>query len=274
MRDTDELGTRMKGYEIGGVERRLDPALPIYARIDGRAFSAFTRTAIRPFDHRLHGAMIYATKQLVQHTHALAAFTQSDEINLLWHTACAPGDDSQPMFGGKVHKLTSVLASLAASAFHLGLHDCYGDAEATELAQQLPHFDARVISLPSQIEAANAMLWRTIDCRKNAVLAAAQAHFSHQQLDRKNQPELREMLAERGVDFETYPEAFKWGTWMRRVTFERPFTIADMANIPAEHRPAPDAPVTRSEVRVMDMPEFVRVKNRREVIFEGAEPQT
>src|SRR5262245_46243384 len=92
------------------------------------------------------------------------------------------------MFGGKVHKLTSVLASLAASAFHLGLHDCYGDAEATELAQQLPHFDARVISLPSQIEAANAMLWRTIDCRKNAVLAAAQAHFSHQQLDRKNQP--------------------------------------------------------------------------------------
>jgi len=138
---------------------------------------------------------------------------------------------------------------LAASAFHLGLHDCYGDAEATELAQQLPHFDARVISLPSQIEAANAMLWRTIDCRKNAVLAAAQAHFSHQQLDRKNQPELREMLAERGVDFETYPEAFKWGTWMRRVTFERPFTIADMANIPAEHRPAPDALVTRSEVR-------------------------
>src|SRR5262245_46243385 len=86
--------------------------------------------------------------------------------------------------------------------------------------------------------------------------------------------ELREMLAERGVDFETYPEAFKWGTWMRRVTFERPFTIADMANIPAEHRPAPDALVTRSEVRAIDMAEFVRVKNRREVIFEGAEPQT
>ena len=109
------------------------------------------------------------------------------------------------------------------------------------------------------------MLWRTIDCRKNAVLAAAQTHFSHQQLDRKKQPELREMLAERGVDFETYPEAFKWGTWIRWVTFERPFTIADVANIPAEHRPAPDALVTRSEVRV---------KNRREVIFEGAEPQT
>ena len=43
--NSDEFGDRMKAYEAVETSRAFDPALPIYARIDGRAFSAFTRKA-------------------------------------------------------------------------------------------------------------------------------------------------------------------------------------------------------------------------------------
>ena len=39
----DDLGDRMKGLEAQETARRFIPGLPIYARIDGRGFSKFTR---------------------------------------------------------------------------------------------------------------------------------------------------------------------------------------------------------------------------------------
>ena len=48
----------MKGYEAVETARRFDVHLPIYARIDGRSFSRFTRGMARPFDIRMIDAMI------------------------------------------------------------------------------------------------------------------------------------------------------------------------------------------------------------------------
>ena len=53
----DLFGDRMKAYEAVETDRILDASLPIYARIDGRSFSAFTRGMQRPFDERMTGAM-------------------------------------------------------------------------------------------------------------------------------------------------------------------------------------------------------------------------
>jgi tRNA(His) guanylyltransferase len=41
LKETDEFGNRMKAYEAVETKRKFDPHLPIYARIDGRAFSTF-----------------------------------------------------------------------------------------------------------------------------------------------------------------------------------------------------------------------------------------
>src|SRR5262245_17342108 len=54
----DDLGDRLKAYELAETGRVLDPQLPIYARIDGRSFSTFTRSMRRPFDSRMAAAMI------------------------------------------------------------------------------------------------------------------------------------------------------------------------------------------------------------------------
>lgn len=267
--EIDEFGDRMKAYEAVEASRVLPGDFPIYARIDGRSFSGFTRGMRKPFDERMSAAMIGTVKRLVQDTHARIGYTQSDEISLVW-LADAPA--SEMLFGGKVHKLTSVLASLAAAAFQYEIRQHFDDTDASVLCCALPHFDCRVFSLPSKIEAANAFLWRAMDARKNAVSMATRAVYSAKQMHGADQSDMRAMLIAKGVDFESYPTSFRRGTWVRRVTFDRSFSPDELACIPEKYRPASDALVTRSEVRVIDMPEFHRVTNRVAVIFDGDAP--
>jgi tRNA(His) 5'-end guanylyltransferase len=265
----DEFGDRMKAYEAVEASRALDGFLPIYARIDGRSFSNFTRAMRRPFDERMTAAMVGVTKHLVSSTHARIGYTQSDEISLVW---LADAPDSEPLFGGKVQKLTSVLASMAAASMQYEIRQAFDAEDANVLCAALPHFDCRIFSLPSKSEAANAFLWRAMDARKNAVSMATRSVYSSKQMHGQDQAAMRAMLAKKGIDFETYPASFKWGTWVRRSNYERSFTAAERERIPQQHRPAADALVTRSEVREIDMPEFRKVSNRIEVIFDSEQP--
>jgi len=257
----DDLGDRMKAYEA--VEgRRFESGLPIYARIDGRAFSRFTRGMKRPFDPAMSKAMVDTTKGLVADTHARIGYTQSDEISLVW---LAEGE-AQAFFDGRVQKLCSVLAGLATAHFTAAL---YASDELRDRARGLPHFDCRVLQLPSKAESANMFLWRELDARKNAVSMAAQSVFSHKQLQGKGQRDMLEMLAGAGVDFNAYPASFTRGTFVRRVSVERTLTQAEREAIPEKHRPAPEAVVTRTELAVLHMPRFSEVENREAVIFDG-----
>jgi tRNA(His) 5'-end guanylyltransferase len=253
----DAFGDRMKVYEAAETERVLDPAFPVYARLDGRSFSRLTRQLAKPYDVGFTRVMGDVTRRLVEETNACIGYTQSDEISLVWPEVVPP---SELMFGGKIHKLTSILASLAAASFQAALPRHFwldGDTVA-DLVVQLPHFDARVFSLPSRVEAANAVLWRTVDARRNAIQGLGQSKFSHKALQGRSQGDILSMLAEVGVNFEEWPDAFKWGSFYRRVAVEKP---------------GPDGlPVIRHEVRRIDMPEFRKVSNRVEVIFDGAEP--
>lgn len=259
LKDTDDFGNRMKAYEAAETARKFDPMLPIYARIDGRAFSSFTRGMQRPFDLSMTGAMIETTKHLVHATHARIGYTQSDEISLVW-LADEPGSDV--FFSGKMQKMCSVLASMAAAKFATVI--------PAEYAGRLPHFDARVFQLPTKDEAANTFLWRAMDARKNAISMVAQAHFSHKALFGKDQKAMLAMLAEARVDFEAYPACCRRGSFIRREVVERELTAAELARIPEAHRPG--GPVTRSEYRILEIPPFNTVTNRAAVIFDGAVP--
>jgi tRNA(His) guanylyltransferase len=258
-KDSDEYGARMKGYEAAETHRQLDAHLPIYARIDGRAFSSFTRGMERPFDQRMTDAMVETTKHLVHETHARIGYTQSDEISLVW---LAESPESDVFFSGKVQKIASVAASMAAAKFARVCPPGFED--------RLPHFDARVFQLPDRMEAANVFLWRAMDARKNSISMAAQAEFSHRQLYGKGQADMLAMLADAGIDFEAYPAAFRRGTFVRREVVTRELTAEEMARIPEKHRPT--GPVQRNHMAVVDMLPFNEVANRVEVIFDGAPP--
>jgi tRNA(His) guanylyltransferase len=264
----DDLGDRMKAYERRETSRALFPMLPVYARIDGRGFSSFTRGMARPYDEQMQAAMIATTKHLVAESHARIGYTQSDEINLVW---LAEGPGSEIFFAGKVQKMASVLAGLATAAFTRAVIDSL--QPLCSYADRMPHFDARVFQVPTKEEAASLFLWREQDATKNAVSMAARAYYSHKQLDGKSGPEKQEMLFAAGVNFNDYPASFKRGTFVRRETFERAFTAEELARIPEKHRPDTGELVTRSEVRVLAMPKFGSVRNRAAVIFDGAEPE-
>ncbi len=258
----DDLGDRMKEYERHETGRKFLPMLPVYARIDGRGFSKFTKGMDRPFDQRMTDAMIATTKYLVEHTHANIGYVQSDEISLVW---LAPDHTSSIFFDGKTAKMTSVLAGMATAAFGRAIRGW------TPYEDRFAHFDARVLQLPLPYEAANMFLWRNLDAIKNSVSMATRAHYSAKQMHGKDQRAMLAMLADAGVIFDNFPVAFRRGTFVRRVKVERtasPLDIGMMIN----NRQQVTETIIRTSVEVIPMPPFHLIENRTEVIFDGADP--
>lgn len=217
----DELGTRMKTYEAeANASYKLDPAKPYLARIDGHKFSTFTRGFRRPFDERIHGAMVQTTVDLVHKFHALTGYTQSDEITLVFpvHTA-----EQAPIFGGKVTKLSSVLSGYTSVRFAYYMSQYEFDSETEEHLQRRVsdpqmHFDARVFNVPNDGEALNNIIWRSLfDCRRNSVSALARSHMSSKQMHKLGTTALQQKLRdELGVDWNDMPLAFRDGTFVKR----------------------------------------------------------
>lgn len=264
----DDLGDRLKAYELQETGRKLIPGVPIYARIDGRSFSKFTRDMERPFDARMQAAMIYALQYVVDKSHATIGYTSSDELSLAW----ANIDHTQDMwFGGKVHKLTSVLASMVTIAFVEGIMNNFPNWQ--ELLLRMPHFDCRVFQVPNLDELANCMLWRNLDATKNAISMAAHHYFSHAELQGKSGAQKQEMLFEKGVIFEDYPESFRLGTFVRRKTVEQTFDPVAWAIIPLAHRVPLDQILLRTKITQYHLPALVTVKNLPQVLFNDQEPE-
>lgn len=84
---------------------------------------------------------------------------------------------------------------------------------------------------------------------------------------------MREMIFQKGQNFNQYPAFFKRGTFVRRITEERPFSAEELARIPEKHRPALETLVARSRFVELDMPVFTKVTNRAAVIFDAADPE-
>jgi tRNA(His) guanylyltransferase len=266
---SDDLGDRMKQYEAQETERRFLPGLPIYARIDGRGFSKFTKGMERPYDPRMSAAMIDTTRVLVENTHATIGYVQSDEISLVW----IPTANGHGWFDGKTMKMASVLAGLATAAFIRAILLEFGNTYGLPLLEKLPHFDARVISMPNKTEAANMLLWRNLDCSKNSITMAAGHYYSHKELQGKTSTDKHEMLFEKGVNWSTdYPYFFKRGTFVRRRHVERTLTEKEVSLIPEKHRPGLHETVIRTRVEEYDLPPLNKVENLVDILFFDAHP--
>lgn len=267
----DDIGDRLKGYELSETGRRFMPLLPVYARIDGRSFSKFTRDFARPYDKRLSDLMINVTKHLVDKTDARMGYTQSDEISLCWHQ---DSFKSEMFFAGRIQKMCSVLAGMASSHFMRLLARSEDEFLMNKIDED-PSFDCRVFQLPNQTEVANTFLWREMDATKNAVSMAARSMFSHNRLQGKKGSEMQEMMfQEHGVNFSDYPSFFKRGTFVRRETVLKELGTDELARIPEHARPVPGTKFKRHELTSLDMPKFSTVINRVDVVFNGAKPLT
>lgn len=259
----DTLGDRIKQYEEVETNRRFLPLLPVCARIDGRSFSKFTKGMNRPYDIAMSNAMIETTKFLVDKTSADIGYTQSDEITLIWKN---DKEDSSIFFDGRVFKMTSNLAALATAKFMtLALTNWPKKLENT-----LPTFDARVFQVPNIDEAVNTVYWRVQDAVKNSISMASSAYYSHKELQGKNSKDKQEMLFAKGINWNDYPVFFKQGTFISRQKILRELTSEELEKIPEAHRPT--GPVERTTVMELDVPNFKKIKNRKEFLFYGESP--
>lgn len=240
----DELGDIIKElYESPESSRAVNRHGPLILRLDGRAFSSFTRGMEKPVDGRLSDAMIATASHLVEHFKAHIGYTQSDEITLVFVNE---SELSEYPFAGKYQKLCSVAAGLASVKFALAFPDH---------AHKLPHFDCRAFGVPNMETAYDVLRWREKDARRNAVLSLGQRIIGKKKIIGMATRDVAQKLrAEYGETPEQYGDHFARGTYLQRITRERQLTPEQLERIPAAHRPAPDAKFLRSAVEVVPAP--------------------
>lgn len=222
------LDDRMKEYEAVTTSYSLIHRIPVYARIDGRAFHTFCRPLNKPFDDNFVSVMQKTCAYLVEKTNAVVGYVESDEISLAWT------EPAKMPFETRLFKLESVLAAMATSAFTLyGLETKMAD----RIKNLMPHFDCRVCQLPDLNELANMFVWRQQDCLKNSITMVALSKFSHNQLQNKNSKSKIDMLAEIGVDYQKdIAEHLRLGSFFRRESYYKTLTAEEIEKIPEKNR--------------------------------------
>lgn len=248
----------MKAYEAVETDRVADPNLPLIVRLDGRAFSTFTRGMSKPFDVQFTNIMDSVTKFLVDKTHANIGYTQSDEITLVY---IREREESQPIFGGRLFKITSVLAGMASGKFCMEALSVFPD----KTDRMVPSFDCRAFTVPSVAEAANCLVWREMDASRNALQMVAQAHFSPKQLHRKSCDDLEDMLEEIGIKMSDFSGRHRYGVYYTRRSVMVELDAEELARIPEKHRP--DGPVLRSRVLTHDIAPLRSAENKVSAAF-------
>ncbi len=264
----DNFGKRMKLYESFETERRLMPLLPAVARMDGICFHSFCRGLDRPYDERLSNLMIELTLDLAKEFNASCAYTQSDEISLGWKI---DNYESDMFCNGRILKLNSHLASKTSVRFNRLLPDFIPEKAKDEAC-----FDARVMTLPNVVEAANMFLWREFDATRNSIQMAGQAYFSHKQLHKKNRSDIQEMLfSEKGINWNNYPEYFRRGTYILRKNKEYVLGNENLEKLPLKHNARTSSEMVKRKniYERVSMPPFKKIINRERVLFYGEEPK-
>jgi tRNA(His) 5'-end guanylyltransferase len=185
-------------------------------RVDGRAFHTYLRDAEKPFDMSFVADMGSVAQALCEEiTGTVFAYAQSDEISLLITDFGRP--DTQPWFGGVVQKMVSVAASVATARLNQ-----MRPSGSTAL------FDARVYTIPDPVEVANYFLWRQRDTVRNSISMAAQAHFSHKELQGVNGGEMQDMLfTQKNINWNDYPDSTKRGRVCTREVYITDVTYTD-----------------------------------------------
>lgn len=226
-RPPDALGDEMKQYEAETCNAMVDTSRPCVVRLDGHCFHTYTKGFRRPYDTRINAAMVATATDLLERFGAVTAYTESDEISLMWPPAAAQGVQLLP-FNGRVQKVVSVTAGYASARFnkHMLAQTFDPQTEAGLIARveaSEAHFDARVFSLPSTERLHAYMRWRALqDCRRNSISMLAQAHFSPAQLhgiDARTM--LRMLLEEKGVDWLEQPAFFRYGSYVKKEEFTK-----------------------------------------------------
>lgn len=172
----DELATRMKSYES---HAKFDKGAVI-VRVDGKSFHTWTKHFEKPYDSVFSESMIMTTVKVCKQLQGCRlAYTQSDEASFLLTNL---GENEEGLFGYKVSKLISIIASM----FSVHFTNYWNDFPAA-------YFDARGFSIPIE-DAANNFVWRQRDCYRNYIQGLGRYFLGVAAIHNKSTTEIVEWL--------------------------------------------------------------------------------
>ena len=216
----------------------------IIAHIDGRSFSKMIKNKFqKPFDRDFINMMNETASYLcamVQGVHL--AYVQSDEISLLIKKNTP---ESDVFFGGRLCKMQSIIASLATAKFnqlYMANHlkrkllqyfidekeIPYSFSESIEVVENFPlcQFDCKVWDVDTANDAMAWLLFRNIDCIRNSKQQAAQTYLPHNTLlGLDSDTQIKMLLDEKGVDWNSFSGGEKWGRLIYREKEEKNHTF-------------------------------------------------
>lgn len=188
----DEFGDRMKAYEAASKTQLIN-GTPKIARLDGRAWHTYLKSATKPYDINVITSLAYAAANVMKDIGGSArfAYIQSDETSIVINDKMTL--QSEPWFNNQVQKTTSISSSVMTAHFN----DYASKNKFSflgETANKLAFFDSRFFQVPNIEEMTNAILWRQQDASKNSISQYARHYFSQKQLMNKNGKEMQEMM--------------------------------------------------------------------------------
>ncbi len=197
--DNDAFEKQMRSLEYFHSLRLL-PGAWVVIRVDGRGFSRFTQSKFeKPFDPEFHRVMVRAASALLEGLHGIYAYTESDEISVLF----PPNWD---LFDRSLEKVVSISASIASSTF-------------THAYGSIVNFDSRVWLGVDKSQVVDYFRWRQADATRCALngwcywtlrKAGETAAKATAMLDGRSVAFKNELLFQHGINFNELP------TWQRR----------------------------------------------------------
>jgi len=187
---TKSFSERQKEYE-SAYDQTIIKRIPVIIRVDGKNFSKVTRKLSRPYCHKMmrtmQETMLYVARDLGG---CVFAYTQSDEISFVLRNDQEL--DTEPWFGNRTQKLSSVVASMTTYHFNNLVNNSLDPPRLCGM----PCFDARTFGVPDFNETINNLYFRQTDCRRNSIEGAARAEISK----KVGSKTARKMLHKKSID--------------------------------------------------------------------------
>jgi tRNA(His) guanylyltransferase len=206
----DEFEGRMRALEVYHP-LRVPPGAWLILRLDGRGFSRFTESRFeKPFDARFHDGMVQAAQALLEQLQGLYAYTESDEISVLF-------PPTWELFDRELEKAVSLSAGIASAALSVA----FGTAV---------HFDSRAVVAAQDEQVVDYFRWRQADAARCALngwsywtlrRAGQSVAEATAALEGRGVAQKHELLFRAGVNFNDLPLWQRRGTGLYWERYER-----------------------------------------------------
>jgi tRNA(His) 5'-end guanylyltransferase len=210
---SSKLKDRIEAYQAS-TDYRLLNRVPIVTCINGRGFAKATQLLDKPYCSKFAECMLSTTLRLCTDVEgSLFAYQHNDEIIVISRNDQNP--DTTPWYDNKLQKICSVTSAIATMHFN----DC-----ASALSLNMtgdPIFTSQIFLVPNVAEAINTIIFK----QQQNFHTSIQSACLYELIKKYDKHAIKEMLTglsidekvdllhqECGIDFNTYPEAFRRGT--------------------------------------------------------------